>query len=764
MEERALLSAFVVNTTSDLDRAGGLPVGQESLRQAIEDVNADSTPDVIDFNLGNGGHQVITLASALPAITNAVTIDGTSQPGFTHTSQGIIRNGLPPGFSPGPATTLDQPLVEISGNVPNVNFLDLHAPNCVVKGLVLNDLSNGYGAAIDDEGGGAVIQGNYIGTDWTGSVAAPTGSILGQTSLSIGIHAGTSGLIGGTALGQGNLIGDFTYGVLVPRSSSVLIEGNFVGTNAAGTAAIPNNWGVAVDSDSGPGGLLVGGPAPGAGNLISGNMTSGIAGDDHTGVTIQGNEIGTDITGTKAVLNSSGIDSTVGSLIGGTAAGAGNLISGNTYGIYSHGRDVVQGNFIGTDITGTVALGNRSGVSAGYGGDTIGGTTPAARNIISGNYANIGADNALIEGNYIGTDVTGEAAVGQPGGSGGIFGADGCTIGGTSPGAGNLISGNGYGLRYVTNSLIQGNFIGTNKEGTKSIGNFAGIYSDYVSRSIGDTIGGTSPGAGNLISGNGRGIDIFGGTGNPVATNLIIQGNKIGTDVTGSAPLANSVGILLTSGLSDNLIGGTTPGSGNVIAFNTGAGLVLAGRDPTAGPGPGVDGYGNSILGNSIYGNQDAYLNAYLSVAREITLFPDPNNPQQGPNGLQAAPVLTVAYAGTATTVTGSLSSSANNTFRIEFFASPGPDALGNPEGQRYLGFVNVTTNANGNAAFTATGLDASSVGEAITATATVQTGPLAGSTSEFSALSAAVPLPPSSLSGVVFADFNNDGQVDFGE
>ena len=212
-----------------------MPAGQESLRQAIDDVNADTTPDVIEFNLGSGGHQTITLTSALPAITNTVSIDGTSQPGFIDSSQGIVRSGLPPGFSPGPAWTLDQPLVEISGNGLDINLLDLQAPNCVVKGLVLNDIaSGGLDAAIDDEGGGAVIQSNYIGTDWTGSVASPTGTIPGQTSMYIGIHAGTSGLIGGTAPGQGNVIGDFSYGILVPRSSAVMIEGNFIGTNAAG--------------------------------------------------------------------------------------------------------------------------------------------------------------------------------------------------------------------------------------------------------------------------------------------------------------------------------------------------------------------------------------------------------------------------------------------------------------------------------------------------------------------------------------------------
>src|SRR5262249_31182747 len=147
MEARALLSTFMVNTVSDLDRAGGLPVGQESLRQAIEDVNADSTPDVIDFNLGNGGHQGITLTSLLPPITNTVTIDGTSQPGYS-----------------------GSPIVEINGGGLSIDGLELYGVNSVVKGLVVNNVGD---HAIYSGADGTVIQGNFIGTDWTGTVAVP---------------------------------------------------------------------------------------------------------------------------------------------------------------------------------------------------------------------------------------------------------------------------------------------------------------------------------------------------------------------------------------------------------------------------------------------------------------------------------------------------------------------------------------------------------------------------------------------------------------
>jgi hypothetical protein len=702
MEQRALLSTFVVNTTSDLDRSGGLPAGLESLRQAIEDVNADSTPDTIDFSIGGGGHQVIALASALPAITNTVTIDGISQPGYTGT-----------------------PVVEIHG-AGGGTALELHGANSVVRGLVINNVSEGIHAFGDH----VVIQGCYIGTDWTGTSAV---------SLDYGVLlSGIDDVVGGSAPGQGNVISGATglvntSGVGIYLSwgyhQGVVIQGNKIGTNAAGTSAIPNTFGISGYGDGGAGTNLIGGTASGAGNLISGNVT-GIELDSPSApfpaATIQGNKIGTDINGTKAIANQNGVIVQY-ALIGGTDPGAGNLISGNSFiGLGASYGSVIQGNFIGTDVTGKVALGNQKGISS-QGGDTIGGTTPAARNIISGNEQGLNVGNDIIEGNYIGTDVTGELAIAN---GEGIYSADGATIGGTAAGAGNLISGNVTGIRYAINCLIQGNFIGTNKEGMSRLGNNIGIYYDGASQSLANTIGGTVTGAGNLISGNGSGIYVFGQTGNPVATNLVIQGNLIGTDATGSGPLGNGFGIVLLSGVSDNLIGGTAPGSGNVIAYNDGPAGVYIADQPVNDTGLPTEEHGISILGNSIHDNGNG--NVFFKRT-EIWLGPDTNNPQQGPNGLQSAPVLTVADAGAATTATGSLSSTKNTAFRIEFFASPGPDAFGNPEGERYLGFVNVQTDGNGLAPISAVGLGASIAGEAITATATVLTGSNANSTSEFS-------------------------------
>ena len=358
IEARTLLSTIAVTSTDD--------DGPNTLRQAILAANADSTPATIDFNLGGGGHQVITLASALPEIMNTVTIDGTSQPGYT-----------------------GAPLVEINGAGLDINILTLRAANCVVEGLVLNNLGSNPGdrAIFAYMVAGTRIRGTYIGTDWTGTVAVPVG---------IGIESSQLDLIGGTGPGEGNVISGCRFsGIVAGNSAMTVIEGNFIGTNATGTAALPNSYGIYITPDAGPGGNVIGGTDPGAGNLISGNTTAGISGTSSgvRNLTIQGNKIGTDVTGTLAIGNATGIQVWGQALIGGTDPGAGNLISGNTQlGLFSGGTDIlVQGNLIGTDIAGMSALGNLTGIVA-WDGTVIGGATDSARNVIGGNVFDTGAN------------------------------------------------------------------------------------------------------------------------------------------------------------------------------------------------------------------------------------------------------------------------------------------------------------------------------------------------------------------------------------
>ena len=243
----------------------------------------------------------------------------------------------------------------------------------------------------------------------------------------------------------------------------------------------------------------------------------------------------------------------------------------------------MAGNFIGTDVTGTLDLGNGSGiylangsddsVIGGSAGTTPGGPCTGACNLVSGNGGNgidvtggfAGNADVLVSGNFVGVDATGTAAI--PNSGFGIRAGGGSTdalIGGTSPSARNVVSGNAMtgvdlGSGGGGGHTVRGNFIGTNADGTAAIGN--GGYGVAVSVTPGMTIGGGEPGAGNLVSGNVVGGISLGGL---FTSDNVVQGNRIGTDVTGSAPLPNGANGISIEGSEDNTIGGPSPGEGNV--------------------------------------------------------------------------------------------------------------------------------------------------------------------------------------------------------
>jgi WD40-like Beta Propeller Repeat len=449
---------------------------------------------------------------------------------------------------------------------------------------------------------------------------------------------------------------------------------------------------------------------------------------------IECNFIGIDASGTVARGNRGDAieaEHSRANVIGGTTAASRNVLSGNGVGIATDFDDAdgnaIQGNFIGTDVTGSVAIANSNGILISSPNNLVGGTTPAARNLISGNTGygiQVGiitgthATGNQIKGNYIGTDASGTRAIANQQDGLVVANSTSNVIGGTQPGAGNLISGNvleGVELSgsSTTGNLVQGNRIGTDVTGTLGLGN--GHRGVLVNSASNNVIGGTAAGARNVISGNALGGVLL--VGDASSSGNAVQGNYIGTTADGTGPAPNAWGVILQGSIG-NTIGGTTPGSGNLIAYNQSAGILA-----TAGTG-------NRILGNAIYSNAGLG----IDLGNNGVTPNDPGDPDLGPNSLQNFPVLTDASSsGGSSAVSGTLNSNPSPsgiTYRVELYSSAACDPSGNGEGASYLTFANVTTDPSGNVSFAIPVAQALSVGSVVTATATDPD----GNTSEFSA------------------------------
>ena len=947
-------ATFVVNRTSDEEDAdindGKCDINlatlesECTLRAAIEQANANPGKDVINFSIGSGGAQTIKVGTHrlgidLPQIGDPVDIDGTTQPGYAGT-----------------------PLIELDGTIAFSGAgtgLSIAAGNTTVKGLVINRFL--WGIYIWTNGSN-LIQGNYIGTDISGAAALGNtyGGIFVETSqntisanvlsghnlpwgaISIASQAtnnlvtgnfigtdftGTVPLgnfqgvgIGGSSLNSvtGNVISASSIGVFIGDTSAVdnVVQGNAIGVSSAGNTPLGNLTGIWLAAPNN----IIGGTLP-KGNTISGNgaggiliMGNGIA----TGNQIQGNFIGTDATGAFALPNGTGITIwEAKNTIGGDAAGAGNVVSGNTYGITlidsNATENNVQGNFIGTDSSGTHDVGNTSDGILIFDAprNQIGGITELEGNVIAandsagvhimgrksvanwigGNLIGLGADgrtaylgnwtegilihegasnttigvNAgnvisvngqtgitiegiessgnVVQGNFIGTDKAGEIT--NPNGVLGdgdelgnwlagirISDSPGNLIGGTTSGARNIISGNREGGVYIfgenaTDNKVQGNYIGTNVTGTRGLGNID--FGIAISGAPNNQVGGNVPGAGNVISDNTEwgvavdstagsliqgnfigtdadGISPLGNTGgvllsetsgNTIKDNVVsanrmtgvaihagasnkVQGNRIGTDATGSAPLGNRQGGIDIVGSHHNLIGGTLPGQGNVISGNDSSGVEISGsnsynnelqgnfigaditgkvllgnardgvliyseatNNTIGGAADGADnviagngrngilmtdlsGTGNAVLCNSIFAN--ALLG--IDLHSDGVTPNDQGDSDSGANNLQNYPVLTGFSASTTgTTITGTLNSTPNSSFRLEFFSNSEPDGSSYGEGEQCLGAHSVTTNSSGDVDFVARFPGVFPKGSFATATATDAN----NNTSEFS-------------------------------
>ncbi|MCP4707330.1 MAG: hypothetical protein GY869_01785 [Planctomycetes bacterium] len=605
-------NTYIVNTNIDFD--DGDP-DTYTLRDAIIAANGSLGTDTIEFNIPGTGPHTIELTSSYPTITDPVIIDGYSQPGAAFAT----------------VTTPATLMIELDGTNMGGSYnsvFNVTAGNSTFQGLALNHFTY-YGINLNTNGENT-IKGNYIGLNPNGT------QIVGGGTFGLEIGFGSSGnIVGGVTPADRNVISGNAWNnidISYKTTSGNLIRGNYIGTNATGTDFIDiNSVGISLNS----------------------------AGDNNI------------IGGTDGVTP------------GGPCTGAANLISGNYSGISisNSANTTIQGNYIGTDVTGTIPLGQKSiGIKASNPSNTlIGGFTPQARNIISASRYH------------------------------------GVWISSSDP---------------DPNCIIQGNYIGTDTTGTLDLGNL--WYGINLAPASGITIGGTDPNQANLISGNddhGILISANASTGNR------ITGNLIGTQADGISPMGNGgAGVCLGEGYTfprDNTIGGTAPGTGNIIAFNGKDGVYA--YDGTNS----YNGIGNPILGNSIHNNGSPASTTDLGIDLDRYGMGDngvtPNDPNDydiNANSYQNYPELISAVSSGSTLITGALNSTPNTDFRVEFFANISVDASGHGQGERFLGHYNVTTDPLGDISFSAIVPGYAASDEFISSTATDPN----GNTSEFSA------------------------------
>ena len=422
-------TSLVVTTTADnddvgisgytieqLNARGGGTDGFVSLREAIIAANSTLGANTITFNIAtsdagyvdpdsiatNGDeYWTIAVQSALPTITDRVTINAATQPTYAGT-----------------------PVIELNGaattGAAGLRLNLASSSQSEIRGFAINQFHNGL--QINGNSASNIIAGNYIGTDVTGTLD------LGNLNVGVTIFNGINNSIGGPNLADRNIIsGNNNQGIVVngPGSSGNVIINNYIGTDRTGTIALGNSAGIWLGSA----GTTIG--QVGAGNLISGNNTFGINGSTSaSGTVIQSNLIGTSASGNSDLGNGEiGIAiSSNNNRIGTDSNGTNdllerNVISGNDQSgvLISGDNNIIAGNFIGTNATGTAAIANTLyGVYIESGtGNIVGGTTAASQNVISGNAvsgvvtATAGAIGNTIQGNLIGTNVTGTGAIGN---------------------------------------------------------------------------------------------------------------------------------------------------------------------------------------------------------------------------------------------------------------------------------------------------------------------------------------------------------------
>lgn len=464
------------------------------------------------------------------------------------------------------------------------------------------------------------------------------------------------------------------------------------------------------------------------GLVINGASTAFVInGSDNT---IAGNFIGTDVTGlyeapreinNPELLDPSGIGTAVRfqsgfrNVIGGVRPEDRNLIAASITDSLStppdaKGSNIIQGNLMGLNITGRGDAISRDGISLASENNQVGGTAPGAGNVIYGG-VNLNGNHNVVEGNIIGLDATGTQAIPvyflqRPPYSGIFVGGTGNVVGGTLPESRNIISGyvngiivgaenrNGVTQPAGSGNKIIGNFIGTDIQGRHAFGNLESgvvIEGGALETEI----------RGNVISGNGLfGVRLRTG-GSDVVSNLI------GVAEDGVTPLGNGGtgppggGILIES--SENLIGGLLS-EANRIAFNLGTGVSV--RSP------------NLALVSNLIERNEIYSNSGLGIDWDGDGLP-----------IEPQPIYLISATLSGQVLGSVIGLTLGEVASVNFYSSLSPDPTGFGEGETFLGETTIVGGTEPTTGFAFLPPVELSEGEWITATLTDGT----AGTSEFS-------------------------------
>jgi thiol-disulfide isomerase/thioredoxin len=722
LEDRALLSTFSVLNTNDS--------GPGSLRQAILDANARPGMNTIGFHIVSGA-QTIHVGSdgfgGLPFITSPVILDGTTQPGFA-----------------------GSPLIELDGtNAGPTDGLDILAGNSTVRALVINRFQ-GSAVALYYTGSGSRIEGNYLGTDLTGAVA------LGNGVDGVTIYGSTGNMIGGTTpAGRNILSGNLDAGVGDLGGSGNVVAGNYIGTDVSGSQRLGNFHGVDVSNATGE---RIGGPGPFESNIISANGVGIDVYAGSTRTVVLGNYIGTDAGGsaplgnrlTGVVIEDGAWNNQIGT---GAANGGGNVISANGRGgVLIHGSGVsfntVVGNLIGTDVTGSrslpnadVGVGIYQGADRNMVGEVFEGRTarPAGNLIASNNGPGVWLASGYnsVEYNTIANNLGAGVAVSA-------F----LPRKGTTPPIGFLP---GYVAPDFTLKDQSGQDV--------SLSSFAGkfVILDFCAAWC-DPCQQTAQRIPEVVQ-RLKDLNIpfeyvtvlFQNSDFEPATLADAQAWAKQFQLSSPVlwgPSAEAIFNSWGSGFIPTLVF-LNPDRTNYLEtigelpVDQQVNLVSAqANDTTTGNAS------NSILFDAICGNGGVGIDLNNDGVTANT----PGIHSRGPNFWQSYPVLTsVGALGSNQIVSGYLDSTPNMTFTIQFFANSASDASGHGQGQYFLGSTQVTTDADGHATmmFTSRPIDGAPF---VCATATDSN----GNTSEFSSNTTRVRTSAPVAAPIAAGAFNN--------